>query len=188
MPPGLQRDLIPRNAALHPIDALNALKDQLRDAAQQWELLDENGHLPTAPPYTTLLQHAVASQDLSCGVLRLTADFARSPYHPTPAGSAVLKHLAVAATLSSHAVPRFTETAESALLLPRIDSRDRHRLRESMVMDHGTARAYLRSASGSLGDAAKELHEHLGFQHFTTLTRHKEVPTRPPRKPDGRHL
>ncbi|MFB8749172.1 hypothetical protein [Streptomyces parvulus] len=188
MPPGLQRDLIPRDAALHLIGALNAMKDQLHDAAQQWELLDENGHIPAAPSYTTLLQHAVAAHDLSRGVLRLAADFARTPHHITPAGSTVLKRLATATTMSSHAATHFTETAECALALSRADSTDRHHLTNRMVIDHSSARAYLRSASESLGDAAKELNEHLGFQRFlTTLTRQENVPTRPRGQPDGRH-
>ncbi|MFE2193794.1 hypothetical protein ACFXAQ_23615 [Streptomyces olivaceus] len=83
MKPDFQRDLIPRDDALHLIGALNAMKDKLHDAAQRWELLDENGHVPAAPSYTALLQHATDAQDLSRDVLRLAADFARSPHHTT---------------------------------------------------------------------------------------------------------
>ncbi|WP_249938355.1 hypothetical protein [Streptomyces mirabilis] len=127
MKPDFQRDLIPRDDALQLIGALNAMKDKLHDAAQQWELLDENGHVPAAPSYTALLQHATDAQELSRDVLHLTADFARSPHHTTRTGSTVLRHLATAATMSSHAAPHFTETAECALTLPRsANPTDRH--------------------------------------------------------------
>lgn len=117
--PDIQRELIPRNDTVHLIGALNAMKDKVFDAAQQWELLDESGHVPAAPSYTTLLQHAADAQALSRDIIRLTADFARSPHSATRAGSAVLAHLATAATMSSHAAPHFAETAESALSLTR---------------------------------------------------------------------
>ncbi|WP_406161673.1 hypothetical protein [Streptomyces canus] len=114
-----QRDLIPSDEVLQLIGAVNAMKDKLLNAAQQWELLDENGHVPATPSYAALLQRATDAQDLSRDVLRLTADFARSPHHTTRAGSTVLKHLGTAATMSSYAAPHFTETAECALALPR---------------------------------------------------------------------
>lgn len=137
MKPDIQRELIPRDDTVHLIGALNAMKDKLLEAAQQWELLDESGHVPTAPSYTTLLQHAADAQDISRDVLRLTADFARSPHSTTRAGSAVLAHLATAATMSSHAAPHFTETAESALSLPRPSNpTDGHYLKNRMVIDH----------------------------------------------------
>lgn len=117
MKPDFQRALIPRDDALHLIGALNAMKDKLHDAAQRWELLDENGHVPVAPSYTALLQHATDAQDLSREVLRLADAFARSPHHTTRTGRTVLKRLATAATISSHAAPHFTETAEAALTL-----------------------------------------------------------------------
>ncbi|MFB6550458.1 hypothetical protein [Streptomyces sp. NPDC056405] len=60
---------MPPDDALHLIGALNAVKDGLYNAAQRWELLDENGHVPAAPSYTTLLQHAADAQDLSRDVL-----------------------------------------------------------------------------------------------------------------------
>ncbi|MFD5972788.1 hypothetical protein [Streptomyces bacillaris] len=130
MKPDFQRDLIPRDDALHLIGALNAMKDKLHDAAQRWELLDENGHVPVAPSYTALLQHATDAQDLSREVLRLADAFARSPHHTTRTGRTVLKQLATAATVSSHAAPHFTETAEAALTLPRTTNpTDRHYLR-----------------------------------------------------------
>ncbi|MFK0156518.1 hypothetical protein ACIQVK_31155 [Streptomyces sp. NPDC090493] len=165
------------------------MKDKLHDAAQEWELLDENGHVPAAPSYTALLQHAIDAQDLSREVLRLTADFARSPHHSTPTGSTVLKQLGTAATMSSHAAPHFTETAEGALALPRSASpTDRRHLANRMVIDHASARAYLRRASESLRDAAKELDDHLGFQRFlgALLTRQEDPPAPPPPGPAGR--
>ena len=105
MKPDFPRDLIPSDEVLQLIGGLNAIKDKLLNAAQQWELLDENGHVPATPSYTALLQHATDAQNLSRDVLRLTADFARSPHHTTRAGSTVLKHLGTAATMSSHAAP-----------------------------------------------------------------------------------
>ncbi|MER5346775.1 hypothetical protein ABT030_42125 [Streptomyces mirabilis] len=189
MKPDFQRDLIPRDDALHLIGALNAMKDKLHDAAQQWELLDENRHVPAAPSYTALLQHASDAQNLSRDVLRLTADFARSPHHTTRTGSTVLKHLATAATMSSHAAPHFTETAECARALSQsTNPTDRHYLTNRMVIDHASARAFLRRTSESLRDAAKELDEHLGFQRFlSTLTRRESPPPLPPPRPGGLH-
>lgn len=188
MKPDIQRELIPRDDTVHLIGALNVMKDKLLDAAQQWELLDESGHVPTAPSYTALLQHAADAQDLSRDVLRLTADFARSPYSTTRAGSPVLAHLAAAAAMSSHAVPHFTETAESALSLPRSSNpTDRHYLKNRMVIDHASARAFLRRTSESLRDAAKELDDHLDFHRFLSTLAPRESPALPPPRPSGRH-
>ncbi|MEU7719133.1 hypothetical protein [Streptomyces tibetensis] len=69
MKPDFQRALIPSDEVLQLIGALNAMKDELLNAAQQWELLDENGHVPATPSYTALLQHATDAQDLSRDVL-----------------------------------------------------------------------------------------------------------------------
>ncbi|MEH0551006.1 hypothetical protein [Streptomyces sp. B21-101] len=189
MKPDFQGDLISSDDVLQLIGPVNAMKDKLLNAAQQWELLDENGHVPATPSYAALLQHATDAQDLSRDVLRLTADFARSPHHTTRAGSTVLKHLGTAATMSSYAAPHFTETAELALTLPRSDNpADRHYLANRMVIDHASARAFLRRTSESLRDAAKELDDHLGFQRFlATLTRQEGPPTPPPPRPGGRH-
>ncbi|MER5793272.1 hypothetical protein [Streptomyces sp. NPDC001980] len=189
MKPDFQRALIPRDEVLQLIGALNVMKDKLLNAAQQWELLDEYGHVPAAPSYTALLQHATDAQDLSRDVLRLTADFARSPHHTTRAGSTVLKHLGTAATMSSHAAPHFTETAECALVLHRsANSTDRRYLANRMVIEHASARAFLRRTSESLRDAAKELDDHLGFQRFlATLTRQECPSAPPPPRPGGRH-
>ncbi|WP_033313694.1 hypothetical protein RFN58_04060 [Streptomyces iakyrus] len=165
------------------------MKDELLNAAQQWELLDENGHVPVTPSCTVLLQHATDAQDLSRDVLRLTADFARSPHHTTRAGGTVLKHLGTAATTSSHAAPHFTKSAECALALPRSPNpTTRHHLANRMVIDHASARAFLRRTSEPLRDAAKELADHLSFQRFlATLTRQEGPPAPPPPKPSGCH-
>ncbi|MGC4971722.1 hypothetical protein ACLQ2D_02285 [Streptomyces sp. DT199] len=189
MKPDFQRDLIPSDKVLQLIGALNAMKDELLNAAQQWELLDENGHVPATPSYTALVQHATDAQDLSRDVLRLTADFARSPHHTTRAGGTVLKHLGTAATMSSHAAPHFTESAECALALPRsANPTDRHYLANRMVIDHASARAFLRRTSESLRDAVKELDDHLGFQRFfATLTRQEVPPAPRPPRPGDRH-
>ncbi|MER7963775.1 hypothetical protein [Streptomyces ardesiacus] len=189
MKPDFQRDLIPRDDALHLIGALNAMKDKLHDAAQRWELLDENGHVPAALSYTALLQHATDAQDLSREVLRLAADFARSPHHTTPTGRTVLKHLAEAATLSSHAAPHFTETAEAAVALPRTTNpTDRHYLTNRMVIDHASARAFLRRSSESLSDAASELDQHLGLHRFlASMTPQRPSPGPSPARSSPRH-
>ncbi|MGW1609766.1 hypothetical protein ACWCQZ_10260 [Streptomyces sp. NPDC002285] len=140
------------------------------------------------PSYTALLQHAADAQDLSRDVLRLTADFARSPHSTTRAGSAVLAHLATAASMSSHAAPHFTETAEGALSLPRSSNpTDRHYLKNRMVIDHASARAFLRRTSESFRDAAKELDDHLGFHRFLSTLTPRESPALPPPRPSGRH-
>ncbi|WP_406498218.1 hypothetical protein OG936_27525 [Streptomyces sp. NBC_00846] len=188
MKPDIQRELILRDDTVHLIGALNAMKDKLLDAAQQWELLGESRHVPAAPSCTALLQHAADAQDLSRGVLRLTADFARSPHSTTRAGSAVLAHLATATTMSSHAAPHFTETAESALSLPRSSNpTDRHYLKNRMVIDHASARAFLVRTSESLHDAAKELDDHLDFHRFLSTLTPRESPAPPPPRPSGRH-
>ncbi|MEV5104722.1 hypothetical protein ACFQ7G_03885 [Streptomyces massasporeus] len=114
-----RRELIPRNATIHLIDSLDALQSRLRSAAEQTHLLDGAGRVPTTPSYAELLQHAAEAQALSRDILQLTADFARSSHSTTRAGTAVLAHLATAATRSSHAAPAFAETAETALSLPR---------------------------------------------------------------------
>ncbi|MER7315977.1 hypothetical protein [Streptomyces halstedii] len=188
MTPGIQRDLIPSAEAHHLIGTLNVMKDKLLNAAEQWQLLDENGDVPASPSYAALLQHAADAQDLSRDVFRLTADFARSPHRTTSAGNTVLRHLATAATMSSHAASHFSETAECALALPRSATpTDRRYLTNRMVNDHASARAFLRRSSESLRDAAKELDDHLGFQPFLApLTRQEGPPLPPPPTPGGR--
>ncbi|MFD4022270.1 hypothetical protein ACFWRV_01955 [Streptomyces sp. NPDC058576] len=188
MKPDFERELIPPDDALHLIGALNVMKDKAHNAAHQWKLLDEDGHVPAAPSYTVLLQHANDAQDLSCDVLRLTTEFARSPHHTTRDGSTVLKKLAWATTESSHAPPYFAETAKYALsLLRSTNPDDRQYLSNNMVHDHATGRAYLRRTSEVLRDAAEELGAHLGFQRFLAqLTRQESPPTPPPPRPGGR--
>ncbi|WP_242620954.1 hypothetical protein [Streptomyces sp. BK239] len=55
-----------------------------------------------------------------------------------------------------------------------------------MVIDHASARAFLRLTSESLRDAAMELDDHLGFQLFlATLTRQGGPPAPPPPRAGG---
>ncbi|WP_447035842.1 hypothetical protein [Streptomyces sp. DSM 118878] len=145
--------------------------------------------MPATLSYTELLQHAAEAQALSRDVLQVTADFARSRHSSTRAGTAVLDHLATAVTMASHAAPAFAETAEAALSLPRTTHpSDRQHSKNRMVIDHATARAYLRRASESLRDAAKELDDHLGVQRFLApLTRREGPPEPPPPRPGGLH-
>ncbi|MEU2305188.1 hypothetical protein [Streptomyces misionensis] len=183
-----RRELIPRNATLHLIDSLDALQSRLRSAAEQTHLLDDAGRVPATPSYAELLQHAAEAQVLSRDVLQLTADFARSSHSTTRAGNSVLAHLATATTMSSHAVPRFAETAEHALALLRsANPADRDYLTNHMVSDHATARAYLRRSSDSLRGAAKELNDHLGAHRFFPSSPPQQSPTPPPHGPNGRH-
>ncbi|MEU9059137.1 hypothetical protein AB0D13_09735 [Streptomyces sp. NPDC048430] len=50
-----------------------------------------------------------------------------------------------------------------------------------MVIDHASARAFLRRTAESLRDAAKELDDHLGFQRsLGPLTRQEGPPLPPP--------
>ncbi|MER5215384.1 hypothetical protein ABT063_33770 [Streptomyces sp. NPDC002838] len=183
-----QRELIPRDATLHLIGALDDMKAKLLDAAEQWQLLDETGHVPATPSYADLLQHAADAQALSRDVVRMTAEFARTAHSTNRAGSAVLAHLATAATMSSHAAPYFAETAETALSLPRSSSpTDRHHRENRMVIDHATARAYLRRTSESLRDAVKELDDHLNFHRFFRTPSRRESPPPPPPRPSARH-
>ncbi|MER5211041.1 hypothetical protein ABT063_10760 [Streptomyces sp. NPDC002838] len=183
-----QRELIPRDAALHLIGALDDMKVKLLDAAEQWQLLDDTGRVPAAPSYADLLQHAANAQALSRDIVQLTADFARTAHSTNRAGSAVLAHLATAATLSSHAAPHFAETAETALSLSRSSGvTDRHHRENRMVIDHATARAYLRRTSESLRDTAKELNAHLDFHRFFPTPPRRENPVPPPPRPSARH-
>lgn len=188
MKPDFERELIPRDDALHLIGALNAMKDKAHNSAHQWELLDEDGHVPAMPSYTVLLQHVTDAQDFSRDVLRLTAEFARSPHHTTRDGGAVLKHLAVATTMSSYAASYFAETAEHVLaLVQSTNPADRQYLSNNMVHDHATGRAYLRRTSESLRDAGKELEDHLGLQRsLAQLTRQETPPAPPAPRPGGR--
>ncbi|MFE9912551.1 hypothetical protein [Streptomyces clavifer] len=56
-----------------------------------------------------------------------------------------------------------------------------------MVIDHASARAFLRRTSESLRDAAVELDDHLAFQRFLApLTRQEGPPLPPPPTPGGR--
>lgn len=183
-----QRELIPRDATLHLIGALNAVKAKILDAAEQWHLLDETGHVPATPSYAGLLQHAADAQALSRDVVRMTAEFARAAHSTNRAGRTVLAHLATAATMSSHAAPHFAETAETALSLPESSSPTDRRFRENrMVIDHATARAYLRRASQSLRDAVKELDAHLDFHRFFATPSQQVSPAPAPPRPSARH-
>ncbi|MEU7033608.1 hypothetical protein ABZ958_07995 [Streptomyces sp. NPDC046237] len=184
----IQGELIPRGDALRLIGSLDNLKTAFLDAAEQWQLLDETGDVPAEPSYTELLQHAVDAQDLSRDVVRLAADVARSPHSTNRAGRAVLGHLATAATMSSHAAPHFAETAETSLSLPHVVSPViRRRRANSMIIDHASARAYLRRTSESLGEAAKELHAHLDLHRFLPAPTQRAVPAPPSPTPSARH-
>lgn len=188
MNPEAQRELIPRNNTLHLIDSLDAMKAKLLDAAQQWQLLDDTGRVPAAPSYAELLQQAANAQALSRDIVQLTADFARTAHSTKRAGSAVLAHLATAATLSSHAAPHFAETAETSLSLSRsFGPADRTYRENRMVIDHATARAYLRRTSESLRDAAKELNAHLDFHRFFPTPSQRQDPAPAPPRPSSRH-
>ncbi|MFJ4828808.1 hypothetical protein ACIP79_02550 [Streptomyces sp. NPDC088747] len=114
-----QRKLMPRDATLHLVGALDDMKAKLLDAAEQWQVLDETGHVPATPSCADLLQHAADAQALCRDVVRMTAEFARTVHSTNRAGSAVRTHLATAATTSSHAAPHFAEAAETALSLSR---------------------------------------------------------------------
>ncbi|MFE4613377.1 hypothetical protein ACFRK5_34320 [Streptomyces niveus] len=185
MNPDVRRELMPRDEVLRLIGVLDGMKAMFLDAAEQWQLLDDTGHVPAAPVYADLIQHAAAAQDLSRDVVRLAADFARSPHSTTRVGRAVLAHLATAATLSSNAAPRFAETAETALSLAGNPITYRYRA-NSMVLDHAAGRAYLRRASESLGDATKELNKHLDLHQFFPTPSPQQNLAPPPPGPDTR--
>ncbi|KUO04683.1 hypothetical protein AQJ67_10365 [Streptomyces caeruleatus] len=157
------------------------------DNSEQWKLLDERGHVPDEPSFAELFQHATGAQDLSRDVLRLTAEFAASPHSTNRAGRATLAHLATASTMSAHATSHFADTAETALGLPRSSSPTaQHYPKNRMVIDHATARAYLRRTSEALREAIKELDTHLDFHRFFRAPSHHERPVPPPPKPAGR--
>ncbi|NEA59342.1 hypothetical protein G3I60_35575 [Streptomyces sp. SID13666] len=191
MNPDPRRELIPRGDTLRLISALDGVKAKFRDAAQQWQLLDDTGHVPASPSYAVLIQHAADAQAISHEVLQLTAEFTRTAHSTNRAGSAVLAHLATAATMSSHAVAHFAETAETALSLPRSSGpTDRQYAENRMVIDHATARAYLRRTAESLRDAVKDLDIHLDIHRFfPTLSRPESpVPLPLPPKPSTHRL
>ncbi|MFE3737052.1 hypothetical protein [Streptomyces sp. NPDC059134] len=104
------------------------------------------GEVPDEPSYPGLLQQALDAQALSHDVVQLTVGFAHNTDSTTPAGTALLAHLATAATHSSHAAPYFAGTAEEALSLNSIPD-DRKYRENRMVIIHATARRYLQRAS-----------------------------------------
>ncbi|MFJ7997500.1 hypothetical protein ACIQ7D_10190 [Streptomyces sp. NPDC096310] len=181
------RGLIPRSTTLRLIDTLEALQARNLEASEQWELLDDTGRVPAAPSYAGLLQHAVDAQALSHEVVRLSAGFAHSADSTTHAGTVVLAHLATAATQSSHAAPFFAETAENALSLFPTRPVDRMHWENRMVINHATARRYLRHTSESLGNAAKELRFHLDLHRFFPASAGREIPAPPPPGPSAPH-
>ncbi|MFD3522265.1 hypothetical protein [Streptomyces sp. NPDC058653] len=184
----VQRQLIPRGEALRLIGVLDGMKSKLLDAAEQWQLLDDTGHVPNTPAYADLIQHAAAAQDLTRDVVRLAADFAQSPHSTTRADPAVLTHLATAATMSSHSAAHFAETAETALSLPLpAGTTNRHYRAHRMVIDHATARAYLRRTSESLGASAKEINNHLDLHQFFPAPSRRQTPAPPAPGSDTRH-
>ncbi|MGW5868271.1 hypothetical protein ACWFRJ_39700 [Streptomyces sp. NPDC055239] len=186
MNPDIQRELIPRDDTLRLIGALSDMKATFIDAAAQWQLLDDAGHVPASPVYAELIRHATDAQILAHGVGQMAAEVAKAAYSTNRVGSSVLAHLATAATMASHAAPHFADAAEAALTLPR--SAERQFLENRMVIDHASARAFLRRTSESLRDAAKELDDHLGFQRFVAkLTPQEARPAPPPSGPSGRH-
>ncbi|MER0483159.1 hypothetical protein ABR737_33310 [Streptomyces sp. Edi2] len=188
MNPNVQRELIPRDDTLRLIAAFDDMKVKLLDAAEQWRLLDGTGHMPAAPSYAELIQHAADAQSLARDVVQFTADFAQTAHSTNRDGSAVLARLSTASTMACFAAPYFAETAETALSLRR-SSRpaDRQQLEHRMVIDHATGRAYLRRTSESLRDAAKELSNHLDFHRFFPAPSQRESPAPPPPKPSTRH-
>ncbi|AWN29998.1 hypothetical protein [Streptomyces sp. NEAU-S7GS2] len=188
MNPNVQRELIPRDDTLHLIAALDSMKVKLLDAAEQWQLLDGTGHVPAAPSYAELIQHANDAQSLAHDVVQLTAEFAQTAHSTNRDGSAVLARLSTAATMSCFAAPHFAETAEIALSLRRASRpADKQHLENRMVIGHATARAYLRRTSESLRDAAKELGNHLDIHRFFPTPSQRESAAPPPPKPSTRH-
>lgn len=179
--------LIPRDETARLIGALTEMENKLLRAAEQWQLLDENGCVPAAPSYIELLQHASGANDLSSDVLRLTGAFAGSPYRAIRAGSAVLVHLATASSLSVHAAPHFADAAQGALSVRQSSGPIDHHLANRMVIDHAVARSFLRRASEPLGDAVKELDDHLDFHRFLSKLTPQNSPALPPSRPVGRH-
>ena len=187
MNPDLQRELIPRDATLRLIGEFDDMKAKLLDAFEQWQLLDETGHVPAMPSYVYLLQHVADAQALSRDVVRMTAEFARPAHSTNRAGTAVLAHLATAATLSSHAASYFAEAAETVLLLSRRSApTDGTGLENHMVIDHATARAHLRRTSESLRHAVEELHDHLNLHLLFPTPSRRESPAPPPPRPSAR--
>ncbi|MCZ4103457.1 hypothetical protein [Streptomyces sp. H39-C1] len=189
MIPDPQRELIPRSDTLRLIGVLDGMKAMYSDAAQQWRFLDDAGRVPASPSYPELIQHAVDAQALSHRVIRTTAEFARTIHSTNRAGSAILAHLATAATLSTYAAPRFAETAKTALSLSQTASSTTRQYQEnSMVLDHATARSYLRRTSESLHGAVKELDQHLDLHRFFPAPSRPANPAPLPPKPSTHRL
>ncbi|WP_446038060.1 hypothetical protein [Streptomyces sp. SID1121] len=188
MNPESHNEPIPRDEIFLLIGPLNEMQAKIIDAAQQWELLDEAGHVPAAPPYIELLQHAIDAQGLSLGVHQLAADFARNPYSKTRDGGTVLALFAAAAAISTQAAPYFAETAQGALSFPRAGKLTELRfVKNRMVIDHASGRACLRRTSGSLRAVAKELDNQLDFHRYLSTVAPRESPAPPPPKPNGHH-
>ncbi|GCD41857.1 hypothetical protein [Streptomyces paromomycinus] len=188
MKPDIQHHLIPREDVLRLIGALNPIEAKCSESAQKWQLLDESGHMPAAPSFTELFQHATETQNLSRDAFRLTGDFAANPHSTTRAGRATLVHLAMASTTSAHAASHFSDTAEAALYLPVVSRpTDQHYLENRMVLDHASARAYLRRTSEAMRDALKELNGHLDSHRSFPAPSRQQSPAPPPPGLSGRH-
>ncbi|MFE9686773.1 hypothetical protein [Streptomyces sp. NPDC006285] len=182
------RELIPRDEVLRLIGAINTMRTTFTDKAEQWQLLDRSGRVPAALSFTELFQHVTGAQELSHGVLRLTADFAARPYIANRAGRDTLAHLSRASTLSVQVAPHFAETAKTVLDLRRTSSpKDQQYVRNDMVTSHATARGYLRRTSESLRDATQALHEHLDLHRFFSSPALSDRPVPPPPGPKGHH-
>lgn len=172
---------MPRSDTLRLAGALDVVKSKFNEAAQPWQLLDGTSRVPACPPYAELIQHAADAQALSREVVDLTATFARSAHSTNRAGSAVLAHLATAATLPAFTAPHFAETAPS--LARSRNPTDRQYPESRMVIDHATARAYLRRTSEALRDAVKELDIHLDLHRFFPRPSRPDSPAPLPPKP-----
>ncbi|MFF1420065.1 hypothetical protein [Streptomyces sp. NPDC058280] len=184
MNPDIERELIPHSDTVRMIGELQGLSSRLKHACTQLELLDAAGHVPASPDFSVLIHHAETAQALSRDVVQLTSAFAQTAHSTNRAGSTVLSHLAIAGTMSCSAAPLFAQTAETALALPQSHgTSDRQQMEGRMVVDHATARAYLRRASESLREAVKELHGHLDFHRFFPASMRQGTATPPPPPP-----
>lgn len=163
MPPVTKQEAEQPDDASRLLNALTVQRSQLLEAASHHLLLGDNGDTPPRASLGGLLEPAAHAQALAHDIAHLTADFAESSRSTSRSGRIVLTRLATATTMSFQAAAHFAESAEGSLSLSRSSSPAVRRYAEDrLLVDHSSARAFLRRAAETCSEAAEELNGRLG--------------------------
>ncbi|WP_129287508.1 hypothetical protein [Streptomyces sp. GZWMJZ-114] len=166
-PGGIDRDLM---------TTLRLLRRRSTDIAELPPILDENG---LSSGFATLLQHAALSQDLSRELLRLTTEI-QQDLQTTTVGTHMLGSLSAATSMSAHAAASFAESAECSLTLKTDTAQVVADEAKHVISNHAVARAYLRTTSRLIRNAATQLQDLLTTPAASARTR-----TAPPTTPSA---